>query len=112
MDALIKSIRPSKSSDLKPSDARPETRPAELDPAEFLAAAVRAPLAAGFHRPIYGKERRKNKPAVCLGRADMETSSAAGVLWMGLRRRAATPPRLPGDTPALVAGRTEKTWTH
>jgi GTP cyclohydrolase I len=38
MDALIKSIRPG-----KPSDAKtPETRPAELDPAEFLAAAVRA----------------------------------------------------------------------
>ena len=37
MDALIKSLRPSKS-----TDAAPETRPAELDPAEFLAAAVRA----------------------------------------------------------------------
>src|SRR5260221_11093893 len=38
MDALIKSIRPN-----KPTDAKtPETRPAELDPAEFLAAAVRA----------------------------------------------------------------------
>ena len=42
----------------------------------------------------------------------METSSAASVLWMGLRRPAANPPRLPGDTPAFVAGRTEKTWTH
>src|SRR5713226_4509060 len=38
MDALIKSLRPS-----KPSDAKtPEIRPAELVPAEFLAAAVRA----------------------------------------------------------------------
>jgi GTP cyclohydrolase I len=36
MDALIKSLRPGKSSEL------PETRPAELDPSEFLAAAVRA----------------------------------------------------------------------
>src|SRR6202021_741173 len=34
MDALIKALRP----DAKP----PETRPAELDPSEFLAAAVRA----------------------------------------------------------------------
>src|ERR1700691_733043 len=33
MDALIKALRP---------DAKPETRPAELDPAEFMAAAVRA----------------------------------------------------------------------
>src|SRR5438132_14142290 len=51
--ALIKSLRPGKSSDLKPSDLKPsdkkptearlpETRPAELDPSEFLAAAVRA----------------------------------------------------------------------
>src|SRR5947209_2319617 len=31
---------------------------------------------------------------------------------MGLRRPAAKPPRLPGDTPVLRAGRTEKTWTH
>jgi GTP cyclohydrolase I len=38
MDALIKPIRPN-----KPTDAKlPESRPAELDPAEFLAAAVRA----------------------------------------------------------------------
>ena len=38
MDALIKTIRPN-----KPTDAKsPEARPAELDPAEFLAAAVRA----------------------------------------------------------------------
>src|SRR5258708_20942299 len=37
MDALIKSIRPN-----KPDSKAPETRPAELDPAEFLAAAVRA----------------------------------------------------------------------
>lgn len=49
MDALIKSLRPGKPSDLKPSevkspDVAPETRPAELDPAEFLAAAVRADL--------------------------------------------------------------------
>jgi GTP cyclohydrolase I len=37
MDALIKSLRPG-----KPTDAAPDIRPAELDPAEFLAAAVRA----------------------------------------------------------------------
>src|ERR1700755_2938722 len=38
MDALIKPIRPN-----KPTDAKlPESRPAELDPAEFLPAAVRA----------------------------------------------------------------------
>jgi GTP cyclohydrolase IA len=48
MDALIKSLRPGKSPDIKapdvkPSDARaPDVRPAELDPSEFLAAAVRA----------------------------------------------------------------------
>ncbi len=43
MDALIKSLRPSKPSDVKPADSKiPEIRPAELDPAEFLAAAVRA----------------------------------------------------------------------
>src|SRR5260370_436405 len=53
MDALIKSLRPGKApdgrpSDIKPSDAKqpeskiPESRPAELDPSEFLAAAVRA----------------------------------------------------------------------
>src|SRR5437899_3297352 len=45
-------------------------------------------------------------------RAGMETSAAAGVLWMGLRRPAAKPPRLPGDTPVFRTGRTEKTWTH
>ena len=49
MDALIKSLRPGKPSEAKPSDVKspdvvPETRPAELDPAEFLAAAVRADL--------------------------------------------------------------------
>src|SRR3979411_2546044 len=38
MDALIKSLRPGKPSDVK----TPEPRPAELDPSEFLAAAVRA----------------------------------------------------------------------
>jgi len=39
MDALIKSIRPK---DAKSADVKlPEARPAELDPAEFLAAAVR-----------------------------------------------------------------------
>ena len=38
MDALIKSIRPNKSSDGKAVEARP----GELDPSEFLAAAVRA----------------------------------------------------------------------
>ena len=38
MDALIKPIRPN-----KPADAKlPEARPGELDPAEFLAAVVRA----------------------------------------------------------------------
>ncbi|MDB5575932.1 MAG: cyclohydrolase FolE, partial [Bradyrhizobium sp.] len=48
MDALIKSLRPGKASDIKPADIKPsdvkspEVRPAELDPAEFLAAAVRA----------------------------------------------------------------------
>ena len=43
MDALIKSLRPGKASDIKPSDPKiPEIRPAQLDPAEFLAAAVRA----------------------------------------------------------------------
>src|SRR5882757_11318519 len=50
MDALIKSLNPRKSADLKTSDLKSaggkalETRPAELDPAEFLAAAVRADL--------------------------------------------------------------------
>jgi GTP cyclohydrolase I len=49
MDALIKSLRPGKPSEIKPSDVKspdvaPDTRPAELDPAEFLAAAVRADL--------------------------------------------------------------------
>jgi hypothetical protein len=42
----------------------------------------------------------------------METGLAASVLWMGLRRPAEKPPRLPGDTPVFMAGRTEKTWTH
>jgi GTP cyclohydrolase I len=42
MDALIKSLRPGKGSEIKAPDVAPETRPAELDPAEFLAAAVRA----------------------------------------------------------------------
>jgi len=47
MDALIKSLRPGRSSEIKPSDIKPsdakiESRPAELDPSEFLAAAVRA----------------------------------------------------------------------
>jgi hypothetical protein len=42
----------------------------------------------------------------------METNSAAIVFVMGLRRPAANPPRLPGDTPVFWAGRTEKTWTH
>src|SRR5258707_10833985 len=48
MDALIKSLRPGKPSEIKTSDAKPseqriaEARPAELDPSEFLAAAVRA----------------------------------------------------------------------
>src|SRR5712692_8886417 len=38
MDALIKPLRPTKPSDVK----SPDSRPAELDPSEFLAAAVRA----------------------------------------------------------------------
>src|SRR5258708_5241514 len=48
MDALIKSLRPGKPSDVRLSDVKPpeskipEGRPAELDPSEFLAAAVRA----------------------------------------------------------------------
>src|SRR5947209_18536057 len=43
MDALIKSLRPGRAADLKPSEAKPaDVRPAELDPSEFLAAAVRA----------------------------------------------------------------------
>jgi GTP cyclohydrolase I len=53
MDALIKSLRPNqpteaKSSEARPSDSKtaatriPDSRPAELDPSEFLAAAVRA----------------------------------------------------------------------
>ena len=42
MDALIKSLRPNRPSDAKSGDIKlPEARPAELDPAEFLAAAVR-----------------------------------------------------------------------
>ena len=43
MDALIKSLNPRKTPDPKTSEAKaPDMRPAELDPAEFLAAAVRA----------------------------------------------------------------------
>src|SRR3984893_14159346 len=48
MDALIKTLRPGKPSDITPSDIKPsdakapEPRPAELDPSEFLAAAARA----------------------------------------------------------------------
>jgi GTP cyclohydrolase I len=53
MDALIKSLRPGKAPDIKPSEIKPsdvkpseqripDARPAELDPSEFLAAAVRA----------------------------------------------------------------------
>ncbi len=42
MDALIKSLRTSKSPEVKSQVVTPETRPAELDPSEFLAAAVRA----------------------------------------------------------------------
>ena len=43
MDALIKPIRPGKPTDAKPVENKaPDPRPAELDPAEFLAAAVRA----------------------------------------------------------------------
>ena len=42
MDALIKSLRPANTSELKPSETKPlDVRPAELDPSEFLAAAVR-----------------------------------------------------------------------
>jgi hypothetical protein len=43
---------------------------------------------------------------------EKETNSAANVFLMGLRRPAANPPRLPGDTPVFRTGRTEKTWTH
>ena len=43
MDALIKSLRTSKPSEAKPSDAKiPDPRAAELDPSDFLAAVVRA----------------------------------------------------------------------
>ena len=48
MDALIKSLRPNQPTDAKSADSKalasktPETRPAALDPSEFLAAAVRA----------------------------------------------------------------------
>src|SRR5665213_2708839 len=48
MDALIKSLRPNQPSDGKSSDPKaaasktPDMRAADLDPAEFLAAAVRA----------------------------------------------------------------------
>ena len=42
MDALIKSLRPNRATDAKSTELKlPEARPAELDPAEFLAAAVR-----------------------------------------------------------------------
>jgi GTP cyclohydrolase I len=42
MDALIKPLRPGKPLDVKsPNMKLPEARPGELDPAEFLAAAVR-----------------------------------------------------------------------
>ena len=53
MDALIKSLRPGKNPDVKSPDVAPETRPAELDPAEFLATAVRADLRS--LRIIHGK---------------------------------------------------------
>ena len=42
MDALIKSLRSGKAPEVKAPDVAPDTRPAELEPAEFLAAAVRA----------------------------------------------------------------------
>ena len=42
MDALIKSLRPANTSELKATETKPlDVRPAELDPSEFLAAAVR-----------------------------------------------------------------------
>ena len=60
MDALIKSLRPGKPSDVKaPTDSKlPETRPAELDPAEFLAAAVRADQP----RPSRAEAERRCRP--------------------------------------------------
>ena len=43
MDALIKSLRPNQPADGKSSEQKPlDSRPAQLDPSEFLAAAVRA----------------------------------------------------------------------
>lgn len=43
MDALIKSLRPNQPADGKSSEPKPlDSRPAQLDPSEFLAAAVRA----------------------------------------------------------------------
>lgn len=41
MDAILKSVRPSRPGDPPSDRPRADTRPAELDPAEFLAAAVR-----------------------------------------------------------------------
>ena len=41
MDAILKSVRPGRPSDAQPDRARVDVRPAELDPAEFLAAAIR-----------------------------------------------------------------------
>ena len=63
MDALIKTIRPN-----KPADAKVETRPAELDPSEFLAAAVRADQ----HAPV---ARQKARTAAA---RNSEGSSSAG----------------------------------
>src|SRR5258705_6888376 len=65
---------------------------------------VRAPLAAGFHRPIYGQERRKNSPAVSPRCPKWKPFRLPPCIMMGLRRPAAEPPRLPGDTP-VFAGR-------
>ncbi len=74
MDALIKSLRPGKTaSEVKSPDVAPETRPAELDPAEFLAAAVRADLprpsraeaeqAVHVAAQLYRRERRPRRLA-------------------------------------------------
>ena len=62
--------------------------------------AVRAPWRLGSHRPYMDWQRRKNSPAVCRRRPDIETSSAAQRIYewdSGARRQVRR--RLPGDTP-------------
>src|SRR6185369_1079816 len=70
MDALIKSIRPN-----KPNDKQLEGRPAELDPAEFMAAAVRAdqprPVVEAFDELYQGYHQC---PAEVLDRTFGETA--------------------------------------